>query len=95
MPTSHAQVATDASARYAKQLASHFGHKIIVETTEDGYALTFQSFSAVLVPKADHLLLTATAADAEALTNAQNVLGSHLERFGARNELSVQWGPAS
>ena len=95
MFTSHAEVATDASARYAKQLASHFGHKITVETTLDGYTLTFQNFSAVLLPKDGHLLMTATAADAEALTNAQNVLGSHLERFGARNELSVQWGPAS
>ncbi len=91
MPTSQARVVTDAAPRYAKQLASHFGHKIEVEATPDGYRLNFQGFEAVLTPRPDHLLLRASAPDQEALAAAQQVVGGHLERFGARNELSVQW----
>lgn len=38
-----------------------------------------------------HLTLPAEAPDAEALGRVQSVLGSHLERFGARDELVVAW----
>jgi hypothetical protein len=31
------------------------------------------------------------ASDAESLARVQHVLGSHLERFGQRNELTVSW----
>ncbi|MDY6050967.1 MAG: DUF2218 domain-containing protein [Rothia sp. (in: high G+C Gram-positive bacteria)] len=36
---SRAVVETDRPARYAKQLASHFGHKITVEEIESGHRL--------------------------------------------------------
>jgi uncharacterized protein len=32
-----------------------------------------------------------TAPDASTLTAIENVVGSHLERFGRRNELTVVW----
>ena len=35
--------------------------------------------------------LVAEAPDAETLGRVQHVLGSHLERFGQRNELTVSW----
>jgi hypothetical protein len=37
------------------------------------------------------LTLLAEAPDAESLARVQHVLGSHLERFGQRNELTVTW----
>jgi len=37
------------------------------------------------------LTLIAEAPDAETLTRAQHVLGSHLERFGPRTDLAVTW----
>lgn len=93
MPSSHAHVPTDAAPRYAKQLASHFGRKIPVEETPDGgHRLTFQSTDVVLEPLDDHLLIRVTAPDAPTLTTVQEVVGSHLERFGRRNELTVRWG---
>ncbi|MGC9543134.1 DUF2218 domain-containing protein [Streptomyces sp. UG1] len=93
MPSSRARVATDAAPRYAKQLASHFGRKIPVEETPNGgRRLTFQATDVVLEPQDDHLLIRVTAPDASTLTAIQDVVGSHLERFGQRNELSVTWG---
>jgi hypothetical protein len=37
------------------------------------------------------LTLLAEAPDAESLERVQHVPGSHLERFGQRNELAVTW----
>ena len=42
-------------------------------------------------PRPDHLSLEASAADAESLAVVEDVLGRHLERFGARRELAVTW----
>ncbi|MGJ5829415.1 DUF2218 domain-containing protein [Streptomyces ossamyceticus] len=92
MPTSLGRVATDAAPRYAKQLASHFGGKIPTEETSDGgHRLTFQQTDVLLEPAGDHLLIRVTAPDASTLTAIENVVGSHLERFGRRNELTVVW----
>ncbi|WP_369172821.1 DUF2218 domain-containing protein [Streptomyces sp. R28] len=92
MPSSRAHVTTDAAPRFAKQLASHFGRKIPVEETPDGaHRLTFQHTDVVLEALDDHLLIRVTAPDATALAAIQDVVGSHLERFGRRNELTVTW----
>ncbi|MGW0708147.1 DUF2218 domain-containing protein [Streptomyces sp. NPDC002643] len=93
MPSSHARVTTDAAPRYAKQFASHFGRKIPVEETPEGtHRLTFDKTVVVLHPADDHLLITVTAPDSSTLIAIQDVVGSHLERFGRRNELTVAWG---
>lgn len=94
MVTSRARVETDAAARYAKQLLSHIGRKAGVEPVEgepDGGLLRVSAGTGVVRPRADHLLLEASAADAEALAQVEDVLGRHLERFGARRELVVTW----
>jgi hypothetical protein len=92
MLTSIAAVATDAAPRYAKQLASHLGHRAAVEELPDGgYRLTIGSGEGVLEPQADQLLMRATAPDRATLDVVQDVLGRHLERFGRRNELTVSW----
>jgi hypothetical protein len=94
VPTSTAIVATDAARRYAKQLLAHLGRKTTVEEIDgepDGGRLVFAYGSATLRPAADHLLLDAFATDMESLARVEDVLGRHLERFGARNELVVTW----
>ncbi len=92
MFTSTAAVATDAAPRYAKQLASHLGRKAVVEELAGGgYLLKIGSGEGVLEPRADRLLMRATAPDRESLHTVQDVLGRHLERFGRRNELAVSW----
>jgi len=91
---STAVVATDAAARYAKQLLAHLGRKNQVEALDGGGGrLRFAYGTATVRPGADRLVLDAEAADAESLARVQDVLGRHLERFGARRELSVRWTP--
>jgi len=92
--TSTAIVPTEAGARYAKQLLAHVGRKNTVEQLEgepDGGRLIFPYGRGDVRPGQDHLLLTASAADVESLARVEDVLGRHLERFGARRELVVTW----
>ena len=94
MITSTAVVPTDSAARYAKQLLAHLGRKAGVEPVEgdpDAGVLHLSAGTGVVRPRADHLLLEASAADADSLAAVEDVLGRHLERFGARRELTVTW----
>lgn len=94
MFTSTAIVSTDAAARYAKQLLSHLGRKAGVEPVEGDPEAGLLHLSAgvgVVRPRPDHLIMEASADDADSLAQVEDVLGRHLERFGARRELTVSW----
>ena len=74
MLTSSAVVATDAPARYAKQLLSHLGRKNTVEPLDDapeGGRLVFAYGSAALRPGDGQLVLDASAEDAEGLAHVR------------------------
>jgi hypothetical protein len=88
---SRADVATDAAARYAKQLVSHLGRKI--EFTTDGAVSTAAMGGAIatVVVGDGVLTLVATGEDEQDVAVAEHVLGNHLERFGQRHELAVSW----
>jgi len=89
--TATASVATPTPERYAKQLASHLGRRVEVREEPDGIRLVFDGGDCLLRSHADSLELIATAAGSEQLDRVKNVVGSHLERFGQRNELQVSW----
>jgi hypothetical protein len=86
-----AAVETDAAPRYAKQLASHLGRKAEVVEEEAGTRLVLPFGDCLLVPGDAVLVMTASASDQETLDRVTQVVGSHLERFGQRNELVVAW----
>lgn len=97
---SRAVVQTDRPARYAKQLASHFGHKILVAAIEEGYRLTFNrdgrfgGYGDIVVRPVDgveRLILEVYAETPEKREGLEGVLASHLERFGERDGLVVSF----
>ncbi|WP_327677056.1 DUF2218 domain-containing protein [Kitasatospora sp. NBC_00458] len=92
MPRSEARVATDRSARYAKQLAAHMSRKIQTDWSEEtGHGtLAFSLGTATLEATPDALLL-AVEGETENLPGLEDVVGRHLVRFGARDELVVEW----
>ena len=90
METSTAHVRTTSAERYAKQLASHLGRKVTVVDEAAGQRIVIGEGSCLLECGED-LVLRAQAPDGETLARVQHVIGSHLERFGARNELVVSW----
>lgn len=102
----HAIVATDRPHRYAKQLVSHMGHTCPTEEIEGGHRLTlFREgpvtgwFDVLVVAPADgepdadneRLVLVARADDSERLARVEDVVARHLVRFGAADELTVEW----
>ena len=87
-------VVTDAPERYAKQLLAHLGRKNTVETVagdRQGGRLVFAYGTGTVRPEDNRLVLEAVAEDVESLAHVEDVLGRHLERFGAKRELVVTW----
>ncbi|MFJ9460084.1 DUF2218 domain-containing protein [Kitasatospora sp. NPDC101447] len=92
MPVSTARVTTDRPGRYAKQLAAHMGRKIEAAYSEETGrgTLVFGAGTATLEAQPDALLLTVEG-ERENLPDLEDVVGRHLVRFGARDELVVEW----
>ena len=89
--TSVAAVATGAPGRYAKQLVSHLGRRLTWATDGPTSRAAIGAGTGTVVVGDGVLTLRAEAPDAQTLARIQHVLGSHLERFGQRNELTVTW----
>ena len=93
MPDYRADVATEAPARYAKQLVSHMGRKIPFTgdaTTVPATAAIGPATAGILVGDGV-LTLLAGGDDEESVARVRDVLGSHLERFAQRDGLTVRW----
>lgn len=89
--TSQADVATDKPVPYMRQLCKHFGHKVDAAFDDDSGYIQFESGRCDLRAGDGELHLTVSADDEENRERLRNVVGSHLERFGRRDELSVSW----
>jgi hypothetical protein len=93
---SRAVVATAKPTPYLKQLAKHFGHKLDVSYDDERGVLPFAFGRAEMHAdaQAQALVIDAIAASPEELERVEHVTGSHLERFGRRDQLVVTWSPA-
>ena len=90
--TSHADVRTDAPARYAKQLVSHLGRKApFTEDPAGTWTITVGEARGRVAVGDDVLTLHVEASDAATRDRLEHAFGSHLERFGARAGLTVAW----
>jgi hypothetical protein len=97
---STAAVDTERASRYGKQLASHLGRRIFTEW-DDGAGTGLLQFDGgrcevraipgqlllriVLEPATDRTVVAAR------LDLIEDVVGRHLVRFGARDELVLRW----
>ncbi len=89
---SESRVVTEKPTPYMKQLCKHFGHKVEVAFDDERGSIAFAMGRCELdATQPGVLLMTATADDDESLERTRNVIGSHLERFGKRDGLSVSW----
>ena len=89
--SSHAVVLTDTPARYAKQLVSHLGRKVPFTTEGTTWTASVGDTTLAITVGQTVLTLTVTGSDPQEVARAEHALGSHLERFGARRELTVTW----
>jgi hypothetical protein len=91
---SHADVVTDRPSPYLLQLCKHFRHKLDVTFDERAGTIPFAFGRCELRAGDGVLALEAIAAAPEDLERVENVIASHLVRFGRRHELNVSWSPA-
>ena len=89
--TSETLVATSKPSPYLKQLCRHFGHKVEVSFNNEHGAIAFAFGDCELERAEGGLLLRARAGSEEDLRRVEHVVGSHLARFGRRDELEVSW----
>ncbi len=82
---------TDKPVAYMRQLCKHFGHKVDASFGDDSGYIQFEFGRCELHAKAGTLTLDVRAVDGESHERMERVIGSHLERFGRRDELSVAW----
>jgi catechol 2,3-dioxygenase len=92
---SRAVVATAKPSPYLLQLAKHFRHKLEVRFDERHSVIPLAAGVAELEAGDDALVITAHAHTPADLARVEGVIGSHLERFGRRDELTVTWQPLS
>jgi hypothetical protein len=92
---STAAVATDRPGRYAKQLVAHLSRRTSGEWNDEpgtGW-IHFEAAEAEL-RSGDGVLHLLVRTTPEQLDRFEDVVGRHLVRFGARDELVVQWARA-
>jgi hypothetical protein len=89
--TAQADVATEKPVPYMRQLCKHFGHKVDASFDGDSGYIQFEFGRCDLRARDAELHLTVSANSEENRERLRNVVGSHLERFGKRDELSVTW----
>lgn len=90
--TTQAVVPTERPDRYGKQLVSHLGRRNGGEWSPESRSgwIDLGSGRATVTAREGELELTVTAPSDE-LPRLQDVVGSHLVRFGERDELTVAW----
>ncbi|PRW63721.1 DUF2218 domain-containing protein [Actinopolyspora mortivallis] len=92
MLTAQAEVATERPQRYLAQLCKHFAHKVTSEYDEERGRVEFDVGTCELRAEGNTLLLRARAEQREGVDRVTRVIATHLERFGARDEIEVRWG---
>lgn len=86
-----ATVTTPKATAYMAQLGKHFGHKIKVEQVGDATVFYFAFGTGEADVSGDQLTLTALAETHESMAKLARVMGSHLERFAFRENLTLVW----
>ena len=98
--SSSAAVETPRAGRYGKQLATHLGRRLVTEWDEhagtglvvfDGGRCDLRATPEQLVLQVALNASTDPRVAAARLELIENVVGRHLVRFGARDELVVRW----
>ena len=89
-----AEVVTATPDRFIRQLVSHLGHKATTELRPDETGvIAVHDGRCTLTGAGELLVLEATSDSAEGLAHIKDVVGRHLERFGARAALQGEWSP--
>lgn len=90
--TLRGRMPTDRAQRYAKQLVSHWSARGPVTEDESGLLQQWETGQQLrLHPTPAALEIEVTVPDGADVVQFGGVVARHLERFGQRDELHVEW----
>jgi hypothetical protein len=94
--TLNGSMPTDRPERYAKQLMSHWSERGTLTQDEVSSRLDWHTGQVLtLTPREGALEVTISVPEDADVESFADVVARHLERFGQRDELHVQWeGPS-
>lgn len=87
----HSVIVTERASRYLAQLASHWSQKLVVEFDEHQARIDLPNGPCFLSAGPGSLAVLVQAEDELGLENLQWAVAHHLERFGYREGLKVEW----
>lgn len=87
----HSVIPTDKASRYLTQLAKHWSHKLVVEFDAHEARIDLPTGPCFLSADRGSLAVLVQADDDVDLEKIQDVVARHLERFGYREGLKVEW----
>lgn len=90
-----AVVTTNSASRYLQALCGHFQRKVFATWDAHEGTVTFPLGTCTLRADGAALHLAVRAETAEALVNLQEVVAAHIERFAAKDALTVSWTPTT
>ncbi|WP_061963015.1 DUF2218 domain-containing protein [Demequina aurantiaca] len=88
------RAATERAPRYLKQLCSHLGEKLDVEFDKSGGTVRYQDVTAQLTPTDTTLEIAISGVEQLNFYRAMGIVAGHLEKFGAKDGLQVDWDDA-
>ena len=91
MISSETAIQTPAAKRYLSQLCKHFAHRIPASATDDAGRIEFPAGLCLLQAAADRLTLRVEAEDEAGLSQVEETVVRHLERFAFRETLEIRW----
>ena len=86
-----AEIRTDHASRYLQQLCKHWSHRFPVEYDASRGVVQLKDSRCTFDARPQHLLLSLTGADREALPALCDVVTEHLKRFAFREDMDVRW----
>lgn len=92
--TADARVETEKGSRYLQALCGHFSRKVKAEYSPERGHITFAMGTCELRAEPEALLLHVEAPDEASFAQLKDVVGGHLERFAAKDVLTVTWTDA-
>lgn len=95
MVRSEARVATPRSVRYLGQLCKHFAHRVPASFSGALGRVEFPTGTCEMEAAGHLLILRAAAADEPSLSQVEEVVARHLERFAFRDRPAISWNRGS
>ncbi|MEO1645491.1 MAG: DUF2218 domain-containing protein [Chloroflexota bacterium] len=84
-------IVTQNAAKLMRWTIGHFKPKVPAQYDETNGSVEFQFGTCNMEATADELIVMIHAEDANSLTSMKNIVGRHIDKFGIKENIQVEW----